>query len=280
MPRRRVPFGRGSYNVMAASWAEKGVVGHKTYAAGAGGVSGHVMLYSTEGKGLLAVIEASRMGQVRTGAASGVASKHMARKDAKSVGIIGAGYQAATQLEAIAAVRGIESANVYSRTAEKRDAFAATMSRKLGIDVHATASAADAVKGMDIVATITNSADPVLTGEMLEPGMHINAAGGNSWMRRELDTAAVIKCGKVVADDVDQARMECGELMRAAEAGRFYWDTLVSLDKIAGGLLPGRDDNRQITLFESQGVALEDIAVCERLYRLAVERKVGSKLPV
>jgi ornithine cyclodeaminase/alanine dehydrogenase-like protein (mu-crystallin family) len=279
-PRSRVPFGRGAYNFMAAAWPEKGVVGHKAYAAGAGGISAHVMLYSTQGEGLLAIIEASRMGQVRTGAASGVATKYMAKADADSVGVIGVGYQAVTQLEAIAAVRKIKTAKVFSRTPEKRNAFARTMSERLEIDVKPIDTVAQTVAGTDVVVTITNATDPVLLGEMLEPGMHINAAGGNSWMRRELDTAAIVRSDIVSADDLDQARIECGELMRAADTGNFYWERLIRLDRIVGGLRSGRDNDRQITLFESQGVAFEDIAVCERLLKLAKAQGVGAKLPV
>lgn len=279
IPRSRMPFGKGAYNFMTSAWPVKGVVGHKAYAAGAGGMSAHVMLYSTDGEGLLAVIEANRMGQVRTGAASGIATKYVAKKDASSVGIVGAGYQAETQLEAIAAVRDIKSARVYSRTPEKRNAFAKKMSERLGLDVSAAESVEQAIGGTDVVVTITNASDPVVLGEMLEPGMHINAAGGNSWMRRELDTAAVVKCDIVVTDDIDQTRTECGELMRAAETGHFYWEQLVRLDRIVAGLRIGRYNDDEVTLFESQGVAFEDIAVCQRLLTLANERGIGTKLP-
>ena len=274
--RARLPIDRGSYNLMAGSWREKGVVGQKSYVAGANGASFHVMLYSTRGEGLLAVIEANHMGQVRTGAASGIATRYMARSGASTVGIIGSGNQAATQLEAIAAVRQISSARVFSRTADRRERFAATMSERLNIDVQPTASAAEAVDGVDIVITITNASEPVLTGDMLSPGTHINAAGSNSWMRRELDTAAVGKCGIIATDDVEQARIECGELMRAAATGHFSWETLVGLDRIVAGLQPGRDSDDQITLFESQGVAFEDIAVCNRLYKMAKDQGIGA----
>lgn len=282
IPRVRLPLGptgRGSYNLMAASWPERGVVGHKSYSAGPGGASFHVMLYGTGGEGLLAIIEASRVGQVRTGAASGIASRYMARENATSVAVIGSGYQAETQLEAVAAVRGITSARNFSRTPERRNSFAERMSERLGIDVKAAESAEAAVAGADIIITVTNSADPVVTGEMLDKGVHINAAGGNSWMRRELDTRAVTMSDIVATDDIDQAKTECGELIRAAETGHFYWDRLVGLDQIVGGLRSGRDNAEQVTLFESQGVALEDVAVCAQLYDMAKEQGIGTQLP-
>lgn len=282
IPRTRLPLGpvgKGSYNLMASSWPERGLVGHKSYAAGPGGAAFHVMLYGTNGEGLLAIIEANRMGQVRTGAASGIATKYMAKESAKVVAVIGSGYQAETQLEAIAAVRDIELAKVFSRTPEKRTAFAEKMSEQLSIDVQPSDSAAAAVADSDVIVTVTNSADPVVTGEMLDMGVHINAAGGNSWLRRELDTHAVAMSDIVVTDDIDQAKIECGELMRAAETGHFYWERLVRLDRIVAGLRSGRDNDEQVTLFESQGVAFEDVAVCGKLLEIAKEQGAGKQLP-
>ncbi len=279
IPRARLPIGRGSYNLMAASWPKAGIVGHKSYAAGAGGASFHVMLYGTNGEGLLAVIEANRMGQVRTGAASGIATRYMAREEASSVGIIGSGYQAETQLEAVAAVRDIKSAKVFSRTAERRNSFADRMSERLSIDVQPADSAEAAVQGVDVIVTVTNAVDPVLTGEMLDHGVHINAAGGNSWMRRELDTHAVAMSDIVATDDIDQTRIECGELMRAAETGHFSWERLIRLDRIVRGLRQGRTQPGDVTLFESQGVAFEDLAVCNTLLHMARKQGVGTELP-
>ncbi|MCH7946146.1 MAG: ornithine cyclodeaminase family protein, partial [Armatimonadetes bacterium] len=239
----------------------------------------HVMLYSTKGEGLLAVIEASRMGQVRTGAASGIATKYMAPEGASSVGIIGSGYQAETQLEAVCAVREIKDVKVFSRTAEKRDRFASTMSERLGVNVVAVDSKEAAADGMDVLIAVTNSVEPVITGDMVEAGMHINAAGNNSWMKRELDTEAIVRADLVACDDIDQTKIECGELMRAAETGHFSWESLVRLDRIVAGLRTARGSDDDVTLFESQGVAFEDLAVCGRLYELAVEQGVGARLP-
>ncbi len=278
-PRHRLPVGRGSYNVMSATWPARGIAGLKSYVAGAGGVSFHVMLYSTKGEGLLAVIEAGRMGQVRTGAASGLATKYMARNNASSVGIIGSGYQAETQLEAVCAVRDITDVKVFSRTSKKREKFAAMMSERLGVKVEAVDSKEAAADGMDVLIAVTSSVEPVITGGMVETGMHINAAGNNSWMKRELDTAAIVRADLVACDDVDQTRIECGELMRAAETGHFSWESLIPLDQIVGGVRTARISDNDITLFESQGVAFEDLAVCARLYDLAIERGVGTELP-
>ena len=273
-PRHRLSAGNGSMNFMAATWPEKGWAGHKSYVNG----DFRVTLYGTNGEGLLALIGAGRLGQIRTGAASGIATKYMARENASSVGIIGSGYQAQTQLEAVCAVRDIKDVKVFSRTAEKREKFASLMRERLGVNVVAVDSKEAAAEGMDVLVAVTSSVEPVITGDMVEPGMHINAAGNNSWMKSELDTAAIVKADLVACDDIDQTKIECGELMRAVEVGHFAWESMVQLDQIVGGLRTARNADTDTTLFESQGVAFEDLAVCGRLYELALERGVGTEL--
>ena len=237
------------------------------------------MLYDTSTNELMAVIEANRMGQVRTGAASGVATRYMANDgEPIVVGIIGSGYQAETQLEAVAHVRNVASANVYSRDPENRERFAAKMSERLGFEVRPVESA-DYAADADVICAITSSVDPVLKGEWIDPGKHINAAGNNSWMKRELDTRAIVMADIVAVDDVEQAKTECGELMRAAETGQFSWDTAIPIHDIVSGGRPGRSSKDDITLFESQGIALEDIAVCERIVELARKQGIGHELP-
>ena len=278
MARRRLPTSTGIYNFMSASWPSHNLVGHKSYAGGKPGIQFHVMLYDTSCNDLLAVIEANRMGQVRTGAASGVATKHMAAdKRGMNVGIIGSGYQAETQLEAVTKVRHVASAKVYCRDSENRANFAKRMSAQLDIAVEPADSAEEAASG-DIVCTITSSAAPVLLGDWISEGTHINAAGNNSWIKRELDTKAVTMAEVVAVDDVEQAKIECGELMRAAETGRFSWDSAVPIHDIVSGQKPGRLTESGITLFESQGIALEDIAVCERIVDLARRDGIGTEL--
>ena len=237
------------------------------------------MLYGTNGEGLMAVLEAGRMGQVRTGAASGLATNYMALQNASAVGIIGSGYQAETQLEAVCAVRDITEVKVFSRNSSNREKFAVSMGERLGVKVVAVESKESAAEGVDVLIAVTNSIEPVITGDMLEPGMHVNAAGNNSWMKRELDTAAIKKSDVIACDDIDQAKIECGELMQAAETGDFAWDSIVQLDSIISGLRTARSDEGDITLFESQGVAFEDLAVCARLYTLATEQGIGTRLP-
>ena len=279
MPRRRLPTSSGTYNFMSASWLSHNLVGHKSYAGGKPGIQFHVMLYDTSSNELLAVIEANRMGQVRTGAASGVATKHMApNQQGMTVGIIGSGYQAETQLEAVSRVRDIGSAKVFSRDPGNRQRYAEKMSDMLNFPVAPTDSA-EAAAQADIICTITSSASPVLHGDWLSNGTHVNAAGNNSWMKRELDSRAIATAGMIAVDDVDQAKLECGELMRAAELGHFSWDSATPIHEIVAGQRLGRQSDDDITIFESQGIALEDIAVCERIVEAARENGVGTELP-
>ena len=153
------------------------------------------------------------------------------------------------------------------------------MSEKLGIDVSPSDSGEACIDGTDIVITMTSTSQPVLFGEWLQPGMHINAAGANQWMRRELDEAAVSKANVIVTDDVEQAKAECGDILFPAETGQVRWDQVRSLSGVIGGRTPGRTSEDDFTLFESQGIALEDIAAGIKIYHIARERGIGTELP-
>ena len=280
-PRTRIGLPGGAFNFMSAAAPGLGFMGLKTYGiVGGGQTRFYLQLYSTENGQLAAIIEASRMGQIRTGAASGVATKYMARIDATTVGIIGAGYQARTQLEALCRVRRITTARVFSRTPERRQQFVEAMGPKLDTDVISVESAEACVSDADIVVTITGASSPVLSGQWLKPGTHVNAAGANHWMRREVDDETVRRAAVVVADDLEQARAECGDIIYPAERGVIHWQQVHNLWEIVVGAVPGRTNAEEITLFESQGLALEDIATGARVYQLAMERGVGVELPV
>jgi ornithine cyclodeaminase/alanine dehydrogenase-like protein (mu-crystallin family) len=265
-PRRRLQLGSSAMlHYMTAVDVEAGYLGAKVYTTHPETAAHfYVILFSAAGEPL-AMIEANALGQIRTGAATGVATRHMARAEAEVVGLIGSGFQARTQLEAVCQVRPIREAWVYSRSERNRERFAAQMQGELGLAVRAVGSAEEAVRGADVVITATNARDPVLFGEWLEPGMHINAVGSNHARRRELDTAAVARAERIVADSVEQARMESGDLI----AGLGDWGLVAELRDVVGGRVKGRDRDDQITLFKSNGLALEDIAVAGWVYEQA-----------
>ncbi|MCX7967561.1 MAG: ornithine cyclodeaminase family protein [Armatimonadetes bacterium] len=273
-PRQRVKREGVILHWMAATVPEWGLTGFKVYTP----VSVLFFLYGIGGE-LLMVAEAARLGQIRTGAASGVATKFMARTNSQTVGIIGTGFQAETQILAICQVRKIERIFAYSRNPERREKFAQKMTELLGITVKPTASAEEAVQNADIIVTITTSHNPVLLGSWLRPGTHINAAGSNSLVRRELDSEAVRKCQRIVVDDRNQAKIECGDLLSAVERGDLAWDRLPELGEVVCGKVKGRESEDEITLFESQGIALWDLAVGRVVYERAKAKGIGMELP-
>lgn len=268
-PRRRVVMQNGTLlHYMAAGDNRDAVVGAKIYATNRKvGARFVVLLFDAEAIELLAVIDANTLGQIRTGAASGVATRYLATADASRLALFGSGFQAETQLEAVAAVRSLDSAAVYSRSAENREGFASRMSRRLGMEVRAVSSPEAALEGADIVTTVTSAREPVFRGDLLLDGTHINAAGSNHAKRREIDAVTVERCGIVTADSIEQARMEAGDLIQAAAEGAFDWERAIELSAVVAGSQTGRGDPRQITLFESQGLAIEDIAVARYVYR-------------
>ncbi|MFN0108347.1 MAG: ornithine cyclodeaminase family protein [Blastocatellia bacterium] len=255
-----------------------GLFGLKAYTVSRHGARFYVSLFDAATGELLAYIEADKLGQMRTGAASGVATKYLARADAKSVGIFGAGWQATSQLAAVCAVRPIEEVKVYSRKPENRERFCQQMAAELGIaninPVEQPESAADA----DVLITITNSREPVVLGEWLKPGVHINAAGGNSILRREVDDEAVKRAGFIAVDSLEQAKLESGEFVTAVEKGLLTWERVKELRHVVAGELRGRTDQHQITLFKSLGLAIEDVAAAAVVYQKAKEQNVGREL--
>ncbi len=268
-PRRRVAMNTGTLlHYMAAGDNDSGMVGIKVYASNprVGAPDFVVLLFDSASARLLASIEANALGQIRTGAASGVATQLLAREDACRLALFGSGFQAETQLEAVACARQLDSVRVYSRNPERRASFSRRMSERLELPVTAADSPEEALDGADIVTTVTNARNPVFPGNCLLPGTHINAAGSNHVRRRELDANAVLKSSLIAVDSLEQARMEAGDLTQAADEGLLDWSGVCELSDVLAGNRPGRTSRDQVTLFESQGLAIEDIALAEHLY--------------
>ena len=277
-PRQRVG-GRAWLQVMPAAIPAWGVMGFKAYTAGREGTRFMVFLFDSDTGEPLAAIEADRLGQLRTGAASGVACRYMARPDSRVAAVIGCGYQAQTQVLAVASVLPIEEVRVYCRTPGKAHAFCRRMEAELPrVRLVAAESAEQAVQGADVVVTITTSREPVLPPEAVRPGMCICAVGSNHAARRELDATTVLAAHRIVVDDLAQARVECGDLLGAESAG-FSWQRVAELADVVAGRYPGRVKPEEITLFESQGIALEDVALAERLLQKARAAGAGREMP-
>jgi alanine dehydrogenase len=277
-PRRRCRIGQGMLHVMSASLPTLGYAGLKSYTSVAGINRFAVLLYQGDGQ-LVALIEANRLGQLRTGAASAIATKYMARQESSRLGVFGTGLQARTQVQAVCSVRSIKRAVAYSRDAVKREKFCREMTESVGIEVSPAATPEEAAREMDIIITATNSKEPVLKGEWLSKGTHINAIGANFLSRQELDVETVGKSACVVVDSCEQAMLESGDLACAAKEEAFFWDDARELGLVVVGEFPGREDSGEITLFESQGIALEDVALAARIYEQAMKAGIGERLP-
>jgi ornithine cyclodeaminase/alanine dehydrogenase-like protein (mu-crystallin family) len=228
---------------------------------------------------MLAIIEANRLGQLRTGAASGLATRHLARADSTRLGVIGTGYQARTQIEAICAVRPISQVSVWGRDRGRLERFCADVGAALKIRVDPVASAHDAVASADVVATMTSSSTPVFAADSLAPGTHINAAGSNRPTACELDVETIRRADLVAVEDLAQAQVEAGELLAAVAAGAFAWTSAVRLADIVSGQSAGRTRPDAITLFESLGVGLWDNAVASHVYDACLRAGRGTPLP-
>lgn len=274
-PRRRLTLPtKSTLHYMAASAGQ--YFGAKVYATNPGhGAHFLFLLYRAEDAAPLAILEANHLGQIRTGAASGLATSLMARPDSRRVAIIGSGFQARTQLEAMTAILPIESAMVWSRSEEKRATFARECSDNLGIKVTAGATAEQVVRAADVVITATNAKDPVLEDAWIAPGTHINAMGSNQATRREIP-AETVRRARVVLDNREQAEIEAGDLILATRDEG--WTRGVELKDVVAGRQPGRTSTAEVTIFKSIGIAAEDVVAAAYVYERA--RESGTGRPV
>ena len=263
-------------HMMAASIP--GYFGYKAYTVTAGKAQFFFFLYSAQTTDLLAMIEADALGQKRTGAATGLATRILSQPDATNATLFGAGWQAETQLLAIDAVRQLKRVWIVNRNPERRQAFIQRMQPRTKAELVPAGGPEEAVGQSQIVVTITSSREPVLKGEWLRPGVHVNAAGGNQVLRREIDDEVILRSNRLVVDSIEQSKIESGEFVGVIETGRRHWEDFVELKDVVAGFQPGRRNPSDITLFKSGGLALEDVAVGKLVYERAVERGVGRKL--
>ena len=272
MPRRRFTVDGGYFAVMAAADRGLRVAGLKSYLLVEGRIEFVVCLFDLADGTLTAMIAADKLGQVRTGAASGVAAKHLARSGAASLGLIGAGWQAESQLAAVrAAVPSIERVVVSSRSRERAEAFADAN----GAEVADSPSEAG---GCDVVVTATSSRDPVLRGDWLSDGALVCAIGANDPRARELDAQVIARATVVCCDSIEDARLESGDLIEPIAAGQLDWLEVQELHQIVSGELPGRQADTDVVVFKSNGIAPWDLAIGHEVLQRARERGVGAEL--
>jgi len=268
VPRRRLFLPTGTVmHQNAGAWGN--YLGTKIYATNVkkGALHFHVLLYNAETAEPLALVEANHLGQIRTGAATGAATDILAPGGVEKVALIGTGFQAWTQLEAVLAVRPAKHVSVYSRKAAKRESFAAKAGAAFGVDVTAAASAEECVRGAQIVITATYAKDPVLEDEWVEPEAHVNAAGSNQAGRREIPTGLVKRAALIALDSLEQAKIEAGDLLLAVPESDWGGLPLVEMGKLAAG---GFARPQGITIFESLGLGAQDVAAAALVYEKAM----------
>ncbi len=279
-PRQRSRLPQTVLHILQGALPAQGVLGYKAYTSNRSGNRFLVHLFDAATGLHKAVIEADYLGMMRTGAASGVAARWLARPDAAVAGVFGSGWQAEGHVRAICAALPLELVKVCGRDAGKLRDFCARLSEQTGRRVVPAANAEDAVREADLIGTVTTAAKPLFDADWLQPGAHINGAGSNALIRQELSEATLRRCGLIAVDTVPTALAEAGDLLPLLEKGRLHSRQLVELGEIIVGRHPGRGDAAQITLFESQGLAIQDLAVAVRVLEAALAQGLGQELPL
>ncbi len=278
IPRQRCQTDTVMLHVLPAAAKTLGALGFKAYTTGRFYPQFKIYLFDAKAGGLTAILDADHLGQVRTGAASGVATKKLARADASTVGMIGTGRQARTQLEAICKVRPIKNAKVYGRDEARRSAFATEMSDVCGVEVEPVATARDAVVNRDIVITATSSREPVLLGEWLSPGTHVNLMGSNYLASAEADVEVFRRAKLVTIDSKDQGRLEAGDFVAAMGEHIMSWPDVKEFAQVLVNRYPGRESADDITVFKSLGLGIQDIAVGVKVVERARAQGLGREV--
>lgn len=279
VPRERTKTPMGSLHVLQAASTSLNVIGFKAYFPGREARTFLVHVINLEKGHLEGIIEADEMGIRRTGAATAVATRALSRTDSHTVACFGSGRHAETQLESVCEVREIREVRVYGRTRERLEAFRSIAETRFGVSVVIADLPEAALDGADIVNIVTRADAPVFNGALLAAGQHVNAVGSNALNRREVDLEAIKRCDVIVVDSVDVAQRECGDLLPAIETGLLHWHNIPDLGRVLCGDARGRVSRDQITLFESQGMGMQDIYVGKYVLDEALRNGIGIDLP-
>lgn len=274
-PRQRVRTDHVMLHVLPAAAKTLGALGFKAYTTAKQAARFYVTLFDPKHGGVTAIVEGDLLGQFRTGAASGVATKKLARADASTVGLFGTGKQACTQLLAVCKVRPIKKAHVYGRDAERRKAFAAQLAQETGVEVVPVEKPEEAARGLDVVITATSAKEPVLLGEWVGEGQHLNVIGSNFLGKAETDVEVFRRTNLVTVDSKEQGKLEAGDIDQAVKAGVLEWGDVYDFAPVLVGKYPGRESPHDVTLFKSLGLGIEDIALAVRVVELAKQQGVG-----
>ena len=278
MVKTHVAWNGSTLHAIGAAFPRAGFVGTKTWAHTEGGATPLVILFDSQTGNLKAVIEAFALGQLRTGAASGVATRCLAVRDAGEFAIIGTGKQALAQVAAVVAVRPIRSIRVFGRHKDRRSNFVSRTRQEFNLEVVEAASIREAVQGAQIITTATRATEPFLTADMISRGAHINSIGAIVATRAEVAEDVLARCDQVVVDSQPQARKLSRELMEYFGSGEGHWEQVASLANVVADRKE-RSARSDLTLFKSLGMGISDLSLGMELYRKALEQGVGRPLP-
>lgn len=277
-PRTRVKLGGEILHVLPAAIPEMDALGLKSYTAFRSGIRFLVLLYSARTGELKGLIQAQRLGELRTGGVASVAIKYMSREDSRQGALFGAGTMGRAMLEGMVNARPFDQVRVFDLNAERLAAFCTEMSEKLSTDIVPAASPDEAIELADVVVTMTTAKDPVFDGKQLRAGTTVVAAGSNLLQKREIDSTVIRRSSRIVVEAIDQSELEAGDLFVPVDAGHLHWNQVHELSDLVLGYLPGRESDDEINVFKSVGLGLQDMAVAARIYDAAVEAGAGMEV--
>jgi ornithine cyclodeaminase len=279
MAKTHVEWGDGAtLHAIGATFPKVGFAGTKTWSHTKGGATPLLIVFDSNTGALKAVIEAFALGQMRTAAASGVATRWLAVPEASEFAILGAGKQAITQVAAVLAVRPVRRVRVFCRNEERRNQFAVRVKAEFGVEAVAAQNVSEAVKGAEIITVATRATTPILSADMIQPGAHINAIGALVPSRAELTADVIGRSTQIVVDSIPQAQNLSRELIEYFGSDTAKWGRVRSLASVVSNRL-GRTVTDDLTLFKSLGTGISDLSLGIELFRKAVETGLGHSFP-
>jgi len=278
MPRHRLRTDAVMLHALAGADRQLGQLGWKMYTTTQAGAKFLVGIYDGHQGDLIGLLEADYLGQLRTGAATGVASKYLANPESRTLGVFGTGLQARTQAWAVEEACELDRVLVYGRDETRRKEFARVLSDDLEMEVTPADSSEQVAREADILITATTSKTPVFDGRLLKPGTHVNAIGSNFLRKAEVDTETFRKADLIVCDSLEQCRMEAGDFVEPLKAGVLSWDEISELGQVVRGDVR-RETAEQITVFKSVGLGIQDVALGTLALERARETGRGQTLP-
>lgn len=279
-PRSRVKLGGEIMHVLPAALPEMDALGLKSYTAFRSGIRFLVLLYSAKTGELKALIQAQRLGELRTGGAASVAIKHMARTQTPRGALFGAGVMGKAMLEGMFNARSFEQVSVVDVNAERLNTFCAEMSDRHAANIVPARSADEAIEDAQVVVTMTTSKEPVFDGKRLASGATVVAAGSNLLQKREVDSTVIRRSARIVVESIEQSALEAGDLFVPIDSGHLHWNQVHELSEVVLGSYPGRASDDEINLFKSVGLGLQDMAVAARIYDAAVAAGAGMEVDI